>query len=279
MTEKNGITAVLTDRRVVLGLVSAVSFASGAGLSYLVMRDRLKKKYEEIANEEVAEAKEFYKHEFYKNDNSKLSESNEDAPSEEFVPQKEMSPEDIVAKKYPDELLNKTNYSSISGAVSKNEDGDVEVEVDGAKVKVEADAPVVINVFEEAYKQMGEFDYESEIAKRSADMPYIITEDEYMNCEMDFEQYALTFFGEDGVLVDDQDNIVDDVDRVVGNDNLERFGHGSKDKNMVYIRNERLEVEYEVLYSNKSFSEGMFGIKHSEDDGRMRRRSKRGDYE
>ena len=40
-----------------------------------------------------------------------------------------------------------------------------------------------------------------------------------------------------------------------------RFGHGSNDPNVVYIRNDRLKAEYEVLLNSGSYQEEILGQK------------------
>ncbi len=39
-----------------------------------------------------------------------------------------------------------------------------------------------------------------------------------------------------------------------------RFGHGSDDPNVVYIRNDKRKVEYEILYDPGLYSEEVLGL-------------------
>jgi hypothetical protein len=56
---------------------------------------------------------------------------------------------------------------------------------------------------------------------------------------------------------------IPDVNATVGDGNLDRFGHRSKDPRVVYIRNEKLGIEYEVCKSDGSYAEEVGGfIKH-----------------
>ena len=49
------------------------------------------------------------------------------------------------------------------------------------------------------------------------------------------------------------DELVEDVDNTVGYDSLERFGEYEDD--VVYVRNDRLKSDFEILLSLKKYSE------------------------
>ena len=88
------------------------------------------------------------------------------------------------------------------------------------------------------------WNYETEIAKRDPEHPYIIHRDEFNSNEVDYPQSTLTYYKSDHILCDEHDTPVYNIDKVVGK--LE-FGKGSRDPSIVYIRNEKLEAEYEVI--------------------------------
>ena len=109
---------------------------------------------------------------------------------------------------------------------------------------------------------------------RQDDVPYVIHKDEYFNNERDYEQITLTYFEGDDVLSDSNDTPIDDQDAMVCLGNLGKFGHGSGDPNVVYVRNVELELEIEIVHSDGLYSEEVHGIpddelKHS--DRRKRR--------
>jgi hypothetical protein len=64
-------------------------------------------------------------------------------------------------------------------------------------------------------------------------------------------------------LTDEVDTIVPDVDATVGVENMLRFGHGSGDPNVVYIRNPKLEADFEVTRSAGKYAKEVLGY----DDG------------
>ena len=81
--------------------------------------------------------------------------------------------------------------------------------------------------------------------------PYTISPDEYGEKE-DYEQVSLTYYA-DGVLADDFDEIVDEVDCKVGEDSLSKFGEFEDD--CVFVRNDILKIDYEILKDERNFAD------------------------
>ena len=60
------------------------------------------------------------------------------------------------------------------------------------------------------------------------------------------EQYSicvLTYYA-DGVLTNDYDEVIEDIEGTVGKDSLKRFGEFEEDA--IYVRNDELEIDYEI---------------------------------
>ena len=72
--------------------------------------------------------------------------------------------------------------------------------------------------------------------------------------------------------------MIPDADDAVGEMNLHRFGHGSGDNNVVYIRNDRLENDFIVLRSQGEYAKEVLGLRHSHGGSRKTPRF-RGDDE
>lgn len=106
---------------------------------------------------------------------------------------------------------------------------------------------------------------------RSKGEPYILDHDEFMNAEVGYTQVTLTYFAGDDVLSDENDMPVEDVDATVGNANLDRFGHRSNDPKVVYIRNDKLEIDYEVCKSEGTYAQEVGGFDPAEDEPRQRK--------
>jgi hypothetical protein len=117
-----------------------------------------------------------------------------------------------------------------------------------------------------------------ELESRDATFPYIIHEDEFRNNEMDYNQVTYNYYAEDDVLVDEDDHPLPHGDIVVGVENL-RFGHGTSDANLVYVRNDKLQLEMEICKNPRSYEQEILGLEHSETSEKMRKRRSRHDHD
>ena len=80
--------------------------------------------------------------------------------------------------------------------------------------------------------------------------PYVISPDEFGEFE-DYDTETLTYYS-DGVLVDDQDNVIEDIEGIVGRDSLNTFGRYEDDA--VHVRNDALKTDYEILSDIRTFT-------------------------
>lgn len=77
------------------------------------------------------------------------------------------------------------------------------------------------------------------------DEPYVISPLKFAEQDEDYEVISLTYFS-DGILVDDMGELIDDPESIVGTEFPEHFGEYTEDPDTVYVRNERLMVDYEI---------------------------------
>ena len=83
------------------------------------------------------------------------------------------------------------------------------------------------------------------------DRAYVIKPDEFGEFE-DYETISL-FYTEDGVLLDDRYERVDDPDFTIS---MESLGHiGDQEDDCVHVRNDRLKADYEILVEERTYSE------------------------
>lgn len=97
------------------------------------------------------------------------------------------------------------------------------------------------------YKDYGEKKGEDEVAK-----PYVIKPEEFGQTDDDYDLISLNYYA-DGVLTDDFDDIIEDVEGTVGEDSLSHFGEYENDA--VYVRNDARKADYEICLDNRKFSE------------------------
>lgn len=81
--------------------------------------------------------------------------------------------------------------------------------------------------------------------------PYVISPDEFGEKD-GYENVTLTYYA-DGVLTDYFDNVISNIDEVVGFDSLDHFGEYEDD--VVFVRNEKMETDYEILRDLRDFNE------------------------
>lgn len=103
-----------------------------------------------------------------------------------------------------------------------------------------------------------DWDEEMELSNRHSNEPYIIHQDEYIADEMGFHQETLTYYQGDDIMADVSDNPIYNYQGLMGE---LKFGHGSKDPGVVYIRNEVLHMEWEILLHQGLFEQEVMGLK------------------
>jgi hypothetical protein len=126
-------------------------------------------------------------------------------------------------------------------------------------------APPVVT-YEGGKDKNSGWDFQKELEGRLEGQPYIIHQDEFGHNETGYSQTTYTYYAGDDVLVDEGNgHPLPHADIIVGVDNL-KFGHGSDDIDVVFVRNDRLELEMEICRSPDSYEEKVLGIEPDETD-------------
>lgn len=255
MWTRKGIATLAAKTSVRMTSVSLLSFAIGATSSYFVSSKLLKTKYEALAEKEIEEARKFYGH------------LQEKKPIEDIVTE-------MAA--YSNQVEN-LDYGVKSNPEEPETDSSLDLDKVITQVEEEADAmeenapEEVKNIFEEAKSEI-DFDYDEELKHRTPDEPYIVSQEEFFINDGDYGQTSSTYYEGDDVLADERDQMINDIEGTVGEENLLHFGHGSNDPNVVYIRNERIELDFEVLRSEGEYSKEVLGfIEHAYQPPKVRK--------
>lgn len=235
--------------RTKLVLVAVLAGSAGAAAGFFGAKKLLKDGYADLASVEIEEAKHFYQ-KFY-------------APKP--------SPEEVSGV----ELQKSPAPESLERAVGAMQD------YAGGEFGEQQQVTQVRNIFKNDGEIVDEdeeaWDMEKELRSRTEDAPYIINEEEFLQGEKNYEQISVTYFEEDETLVDSADSMIPDKDEKVGDHNLAKMGHGSNDPNKLYVRNDVLEVEFEIARSLGSYAKEVLGFEHSDHEPRSRRRRQRFD--
>lgn len=220
---------------VAVGAASILSAAAGAVGGYFFAKTRLEKMYSEFASEEIREAKMFY---------SRLHKDEYKTPAEAvqaLIPEKEAA-EALLA--YHGQQVTVTHHDGTQEKIINLPDGGF----------IAQDR----NIFEDDNPEENPDEWERELTARSNDRPYILAKEEFLQAEAGYSQVTLTYYEGDDTLADERDQPINDVDYTIGPMNL-RFGYHSDDKNVVYIRNDKLGLEFEVLRSFGKYAEEVLG--------------------
>ena len=81
--------------------------------------------------------------------------------------------------------------------------------------------------------------------------PYVIPPEQFGDDE-NYDQISLTYYA-DGVLADENDEVIDDVEETVGIESLNHFGEYEDDS--VFVRNDTRKCDYEILLDQRTYSE------------------------
>lgn len=82
------------------------------------------------------------------------------------------------------------------------------------------------------------------------DEPYVIPPEEFS--EGSYTKISLTYYS-DGILADDEDERVENIEDTVGADFAEHFGDYEMD--CVHVRNDRRRCDYEICKDNRTFAD------------------------
>lgn len=142
---------------------------------------------------------------------------------------------DYYAEKYKDKK-ERVEYTEIRDS---SDDGDDDYDSDAADIAKIDYANIVRN---EGYTNE---------EKGVGTAPYVIAPEEYGEAD-GYEMISLTSYA-DGVLADDWDEPVEDIANTVGADYASHFGEYEDDS--VFVRNDRLKVDYEILADPRRFED------------------------
>lgn len=215
----------------------------GASLGYILGKRLTAKKYEAVVEEEITAVKETYK---------RLHKDGEfSTPESTVISLGRSRVEEIFTASEAEVEINLQEYEQ---TVS-------DLEYDSSH---RDDRPnlTVVNVFDHA-KGDTELDskgvpydaYENPVP-RNGDTPYIISLAEFMDDD-NFDKTTVVFYEGDGVLTDENDGVVPEVNDIVGLENLTAYGQGGNDTHTLYIRNEIIKTDFEVCREEGTYAEAI----------------------
>jgi hypothetical protein len=262
--EAHHAVAWFRNPKVAVGVVIVTVSASAGFLGWQLAKRHYSKKYDERLDLEIESARKFF---------GRLNKVDKDGAV--------ITPEEVAAEKGRPTMMEEA-----AEALKEYKDGPTQynkvvaqnVTVTEDENGLHAEGEIVqSNVFLNGKPVVpADFDLVEESKNRDPDRPYVISQEEFMENEDDFPQNTLTYYAGDDILADDRDEVVDNVEDLVGTDNLVRFGHGSNDPNVVYVRNEKNSVDFEIALSTGKYAEEVHGfLQHSDSPPRQLRKHKK----
>lgn len=204
-------------------LKGVLIFVLGAAAGSLATWKLIEKKYKDIAQEEIDSVKDT----FSKMKKNEYPDKLEDYPDFEEFDDSDDS-DDVEEEPKPEKKIDRNNKPDI---------------VEYAKI-----------LSETGYTNYAERQDKKEkkgVEPVEDERPYVISPDEFGEKD-GYENVTLTYYA-DGVLTDYFDNVISNVDEVVGFDSLDHFGEYEDD--VVFVRNEKMETDYEILRDLRDFNE------------------------
>jgi hypothetical protein len=165
----------------------------------------------------------------------------------------------LLKRKY--ELIAQEEIDSVKAAYATRQIGKGFVEGfrDGLKVAEDRtqkdEDDVDFKKYASIIQKEGYTDYSRSVEEKKGEAfvekPYVISPEEFGEFE-EYEKISLTYYA-DEVLADENDEEVDDVDEIVGEESLNHFGEYEDDS--VFVRNDRLKCDYEILLDQRNYSD------------------------
>ena len=205
-------------------LKGVLIFVLGAAAGSLATWKLIEKKYKDIAQEEIDSVKDT----FSKMKKNEYPDKLEDYPDFEEFDDSDDSYDSDDEEPKPEQKIDRNNKPDI---------------VEYAKI-----------LSETGYTNYAERQDKKEkkgVEPVEDERPYVISPDEFGEKD-GYENVTLTYYA-DGVLTDYFDNVISNVDEVVGLDSLDHFGEYEDD--VVFVRNEKMETDYEILRDLRDFNE------------------------
>lgn len=94
--------------------------------------------------------------------------------------------------------------------------------------------------------------YEEHPSEGTQEQPYPITADQFANEKRFFDKITIYLYRDD-VAVDENERVIDDLEQLVGVENIGRLGDLSDDENVVLIRNEMRNADYEIQLMDEDY--------------------------
>lgn len=216
-----------------------ITLAIGAVVGYQYAKQELEDEYEDMLVQEIMELRDSYKQK-YKKGEYETPEQAEKALSERRQQKRDEAVETFTGKRSGQQIPVRPTRTSMPD-VSESDLQEIAETLAREEGYIQDD-----NGEEELDVEPGLFDRQR---------PYIISVDDFLHENMnDFDRPTYTYYSDDDVLADEDGSPIEDIDEMVGRDNLDKFGSLSKDPDLLYIRNHLQQKDIELRIIRNSYT-------------------------
>jgi hypothetical protein len=92
------------------------------------------------------------------------------------------------------------------------------------------------------------------MSKHVVNKPHVIDIEEFSEGMPEYDKCTIWWYQGDGILADENEEIIENLEPVIGSVNLVA-GNTEGDNNVIYVRNDSLEIDYEVICTNDNYSD------------------------
>lgn len=207
---------------------SVIMFTAGAVIGSAVTWKFIKTKYEQIAQEEIDSVKDEYRS-LMQSMKEKLKDS---VNTTDETPESEECDDYHDDQKYAPNEVEMVEYHKLTNKYHKSDNE-------------------AVNKDNENNEEGGNGDVDDDLGFPYINGPYVISADEFNSSPPGYNAQPLDYFT-DGVLADGW-GVVLDIEETIGEDALNHFGEEQDD--IVYVRNDRNEIDYEVTRDPRTYEE------------------------
>lgn len=145
--------------------------------------------------------------------------------------------------------LTKTKYEAIANEEIASVKKAYHISDDSTVKKDETTYSDIIK--SEKYTANSEPEPKKEIKYEDYPRPYIISPADFSE-NFEYDTVDITYFA-DGVLCDENNEPLEDIENTIGEDAVEHIGEFTPDA--AYVRNERLKCDYEILRDERNYAD------------------------
>lgn len=143
------------------------------------------------------------------------------------------------------------SYQHYTGAQDSAAENGEETDQMAIEFEETGDEPADYEKYSKQYDPNHSNKTTEEVKSMDNDGPYVIPPEDFGE-ESDYDIKSLTYYA-DGVLTDDWDNVIEDVDELIGEESLTHFGEYEDDS--VFVRDDTLKIDYEILRDVRNFAD------------------------